>query len=108
MITIDASALADIINRCFGYATDGRFTDVQQAAFLAEGKRLRGLLLNLISARFDNGTPAVLEANEQLEAVNTNLANVADTIANAAGRLEDVASLVNNLDALIGIATDFV
>jgi len=108
MITIDASTLANIITRCFGYSSDGRFTETQQGAFLAAGKRLRGLLLNLISAQFDNGTASVLAANTQLNVVNTNLSNAADTIAKAVDRLHDIASLVKNLDALIGIATNFV
>jgi hypothetical protein len=108
MIKVDTTTLSDIINQCFGYATDGRFSSDQQAAFLAEGKRLRGLLLNLLSAQFDDGTQAVLDANKQLTTVNTELSNAATTLAKAAQTLNNVAGLVGNLDKLLNVAASFL
>jgi hypothetical protein len=75
---------------------------------LADGKRLRGLLLSLLSAQFNDGTQAVLDANGQLKTLNTELANSADALKNAAQTRNDVANLVGNLDKLLNVATKFI
>lgn len=108
MIKVDTTTLTDIINKCFDCASDGRFTQADQAAFLADGKRLRGLLLNLLSAQFDDGTEAVVDANRQLTAINTQLSNSAASLANTAQTLNSVASLVGNLDKLLNVAANFL
>lgn len=107
MLKVDTTTLSEIINRCFDYSMDGRFSSDQQTAFLADGKRLRGILLNLLSAQFDDGTQAVLDANKQLIDVNTTLSNSATTLANAAQTLNGVASLASNLDKLLNLAKSF-
>jgi hypothetical protein len=104
VIKVDTTTLSDVINQCFAFATDGRFTPAQQNALLADGKRLRGLLLNLISAQFNDGTQAVLDANQRLTAVNTLLSNSASALANVAQTLNNVASLVSTLDKLLNVA----
>ena len=108
MIKIDTTSLSAVISQCFNYSTDGRFSPTQQSAFLADGKRLRGLLLNLLSAQFEDGTKAVLDANNKLTAVNAEISNSAAVLANAAHMLNDVATLVGNLDKLSNIAESFV
>jgi len=108
MLKVDTTTLADIVNQCFAFASDGRFNLQQQKALLADGKRLRGLLLNLLSAQFDDGTQAVLDANNQLLVVNNDLANAAAALANVAKTLGDVADLVGNLDQLLNVAVSFI
>ena len=108
MIKVDTTTLSTVVNQCFDYATDGRVPLNQQNTFLAEGKRLRGLLMNLLSAQFDDGTQVVLDANKQLTAVNIGLLSSVAVLANAAKTLSDIASLVSNLDALLNVATKFV
>jgi hypothetical protein len=108
MIKVDTTTLTDIINQCFDYSMDGRFSLSQQTALLADGKRLRGLLLNLLSAQFEDGTQAVLDANTQLTAINTTLSNSATALANAGQTLSGVASLVGNLDQLLNVAASFL
>lgn len=108
MIKVDTTTLSDIINQCFAYSSDGRLSPTQQAAMLADGKRLRGLLMNLLSARFNDGTQAVLDANNQLTKVNTKLANSAAALTNAVQTLNDISSLVGNLDKLLNVAAGFV
>jgi geranylgeranyl pyrophosphate synthase len=108
MIKVDTKTLTGIINKCFDNASDGRFSEAQQAAFLADGKRLRGLLLNLLSAQFDDGTQAVFEANNQLASLNSDLSNSAASLANIAQTLNSVASLVSNLDKLLNVASSFL
>src|SRR5579872_7150407 len=108
VINVDTATLSNVINQSFAFATDGRFTQDQQNAFLADGKRLRGLLLNLISAKFNDGTQAVLDANQQLTTVNTGLSNSATVLANTVNTLNDITSLVVSLDKLLNVAASFV
>lgn len=108
MIKVDTTTLADIINQCFDRASDGRFSPPQQTAFLADGKRLRGLLLNLLSAQFDDGTQAVIDANNRLTTINTQLSDSAASLANTAQTLNNVASLIGNLDKLLNVAASFL
>jgi hypothetical protein len=108
MIKVDTTTLVEIINQCFAYSSDGRLSPDQQMMMLADGKRLRGLLLNLLSAQFNDGTQAVLDANGQLKTLNTELANSVDALKKAAQTLNDVANLVGNLDKLLNVATKFI
>ena len=108
MMKVDTRTLASIINQCFDYSMDGRFSSDQQTVFLADGKRLRGLLMNLLSAQFDEGTPAVVNANKQLADVNATLSQSAAALANAAQVMSDVAALVGNLDKLLNVAESFL
>lgn len=108
MIKVDTTTLSAIINQCFAFSSDGRLSDDQQGTILAEGKRLRGLLLNLLSAQFDDGTQAVLAVNSQLNAVNAQLSDSVTALANAAQTLNGIASLVGNLDKLLNVASSFI
>jgi len=108
MIKVDTTTLSNVINQCFAYSSDGRLSADEQTAMLADGKRLRGLLLNLLSAQFDDSTQAVIDANKQLTAVNTALANSATALANAAQTLNAVSTLVGNLDKLLNVASGFI
>lgn len=108
MIKVDTTTLANIINQCFDYSSDGRIPSSEQAAFLADGKRLRGLLLNLLSAQFDDGTQVVLDTNKQLAAVNRQLGDAAASLAQSAQTLNTLANLVGNLDKLLNVAANFL
>ena len=50
MNRLDTVTLTKVINKCFDHSMDGRFSAADRVQFLAEGKRLRGLLLNLLTA----------------------------------------------------------
>jgi hypothetical protein len=108
MEKVDAVTLTEVIDRCLDYSMDLRFTQAQRTKFLALAKRLRGSLLNLLSARFDEGTAALKEANSQLATINAGLKKSAETLANAAETLSNLTKLVGALDKLIGIATSFL
>lgn len=108
MVKVDTTTLASIINHCFDHCSDERFSLAEQKAYLAEGKRLRGLLLNLLSAEFDGGTQEVLETNKRLASVNAEVAKSATNMAERAKTLKEVADLVGNLDKLLNVAAKFV
>jgi hypothetical protein len=105
---IDTVTLTTIINQCFAFATDGRVSLSDQQSFLIEGKRLRGLLLNLLSAQFDDTTANFTTASNALSSVNAKLSNAATALANTAATLNGIAALVNNLDKLLGVAASFL
>jgi hypothetical protein len=105
---LDTSTLAEIIRQCFDNATDGRFAPDDRAVFLADGKRLRGLLMNLLFAQFEEGTQEVVDANTKLNAVNADLKSSATSLAKTASTLRNVARLVGSLDRLLNVAVKFV
>jgi septal ring factor EnvC (AmiA/AmiB activator) len=105
---VDAVTLTEVIDRCLDYSMDGRFTQAQRTKFLALAKRLRGSLLNLLSARFAKDTAELEQANGDLAAVNKRLKKQADTLDKAAQTLADLTKLVGALDKLIGVAGMFL
>jgi len=100
MATVDTSTLTSIINQCFANSMDQQFSDAVRNNFLLEGKRLRGDLINLLSAQFDEGTPALTAANAVLKTVNDDLSQSATKLGNTAQTLSDIASSEQNLDKL--------
>lgn len=108
MEKVDVVTLTEVIDRCLDYSMDLRFTQAQRSKFLALAKRLRGSLLNLLSARFDDGTASLKNANDQLTTINARLKKSADTLAHAADTLSNLTTLVGALDKLIGIAASFL
>jgi hypothetical protein len=107
-MTLDTITLTTIINRCFEYSLDGQLSESKRAKFLVQGKRLRGHLMNLLSAQFEEGTQAVLDANAKLKEVNKELKDSAAVIENAVNTLSNIAQLVGSLDRLLSIAVAFV
>ena len=108
MMTVDTTTLTSLINQCFANAGDDQFSLQDRINFLADGKRLRGQLVNLISAQFRYGTQAVTDANNQLQTVNNELSDDAASLANTANQLNEIANLISNLDALLNIVAKFV
>ncbi len=105
---VDAVTLTAVIDQCLDNSMDGRFPQSARSEFLILAKRLRGSLLNLLSARFDEGTDTLAEANAELGRINKQLKKKADTLAKAADTLEDIAGLAGSLDKLIGVARNFL
>lgn len=103
----DNSTLTKLIEQCFDYSMDGRFSAAQQTNFLALGKRLRGCLVNLLSATFNDGTPQVVAANQAIAANNKTLNDAVQTLGNANQVLKDLNQLVGVLDGLLQLAAGF-
>ena len=105
---VDFVTLTEIIDRCLDFSMDGRFTQTQRTKFLTIAKRLRGLLLNLLSARFDEGTEGLDEANASLAEINGRLKKKAETLEKAAQTLADLTKIVGSLDKLLGVVGSFL
>ena len=105
---VDAVTLTAIIDQCLDYSMDGRLPQSRRTEFLATAKRLRGALVNLLSARFEERTKGLSKANADLEGLNRRLEKEARVLADAAGTLADLAKIVGSLDKLLGVATRFL
>jgi hypothetical protein len=103
----DVVRLAQIVDRCFDYAMDARLSQARRTRFLAAGKRLRGCLLNIISARF-NDTAALAAANARLDALNMRLGRRKEVMEKTADVLKDLGTLASALDTLLATAVLFV
>lgn len=105
---IDSVGLAGLIDRLLDLSGDLRLSPAERAECLAAAKRLRGYLLNLLTARFNQGTPRLLEANAALTSVNADLKAAAQQLQKLAATLESVAKLVGILDDLLRLASSFL
>lgn len=104
----DNAALAKVIESCFDLGLDGRVPKGQRGQYITLGKRLRGTLINLLTAEFKDNTPAVEAANRQIRAVNKKLKEETNKLDEIADRIEALGELVSTLDGLIGLAAKFV
>lgn len=99
----DNPTLADCVHRCFNLALDGRLSQAQNNQFGQLGEDLRGKLVVLLSKTFDVGTPAMIEANKKIAAVNKQLKKVATDLAEFANTIEQLGNLVAALNTLLAI-----
>ena len=87
---IDNTTLVQAIEKCFDLSMDGRVPPADRTEFLTLGKRLRGSLLNLLSAEFAAGTAQVSAANQEIQTVNQSLTTVTNQLANTAQVIADL------------------
>jgi hypothetical protein len=104
---VDSVALTDIITTAFDLSMDGRLRPAERQGFLVAGKRLRGALVNLLTARFDAGTAELEAANGSIRKVNGDLKASAQSLAQIAERLQELSTLAGSLDALLSVAAGF-
>jgi|GEM_PF-1110207 hypothetical protein len=104
----DNETLTKMILLCFDLSTDGGVPAEFRPDFLVLGKRLRGTLINLLSAQFDSQTPQFVEANAKIMAVNRALNETANDLARFADTIEQVGKLIGTLDGLLTIAVSFI
>ena len=100
--------LASVIEKCFEYSMDGRFTQDRRSEFLVLGKRLRGSLVNLVTANFKEDTAELNNANKKLKDVNDKLKKEIETLNNVADTVEQIGQLVGILDDLLKLAGGFI
>ena len=105
---ISNAKLAEIVELCFDLSMDGRLSPEMRQEFMVLGKRLRGSLLNLISAEFEKGTSEFTKANAKIEEINKDLKNATQALDNTAKAIGQLGELVSILDDLLKIASSFV
>ena len=103
----DNKQLVVCIEKCFDLSMDGRLTQPRRSEMLALGKRLRGSLINLLSAEFADDLKAVKDANQKLQAVNQTLTDSIAAINKIADTVKEVTRLVTSLDKLLKLVVSF-
>jgi hypothetical protein len=104
----DNQTLLDNVERTLHLAVDPNLTDEQRKAFLSQGTELRARLVTLMAARFQEGTPKVLEANAKIKEVNSLLKQNLTDLEGIAKKVSAVASLVSIIDDLFKLPFSFV
>lgn len=99
--------LTEIIETCFKLSADDRVPPNLQSEFLALGKRLRGTLVNLLTAEFNEGTAKVNEANQKIKEINQSLKVDVLELKLIADHVEQIGKLVSMLDGLLKLAAGF-
>jgi hypothetical protein len=100
----DTEALIVVIMKCFEYGMDGSIPLSDRQKFINEGKRLRGVLVNLLSMWFDTSAQAYAEASLKLKDVSDRLEDRIETLKDVVGSVSMLAELVKVLDKLLEIA----
>jgi hypothetical protein len=105
---IDTHALQAATARCLELAMDSAVPAEAQAQLLSAGKRLRELLLEVVSRRFDARTPEVKAANLALTAANAALAADLTRVKATAGAIKKLAAVVSKLEGALEAAAKIV
>jgi hypothetical protein len=107
-IATDTNTLTTLITTLVDQSMDGDVPPSIQSQCLVLSKQLRGSLVNLLSARFNDGTAQVIQANTALTAVNAQVQALSTNLGAAAVTVANVTSLVGQLDGLLKLAATFV
>jgi uncharacterized phage infection (PIP) family protein YhgE len=99
--------LAGSISRLFDLAGDDRLTETQRSKVSALAKRLRGRLVDLLSAQFPDDLEEISDANAKIAALTQRLADANDAINKIADTVKQITALAGALDKLIVLATKF-
>jgi hypothetical protein len=96
------------IMECFDNSMDNRFTAEERKEFLINGKRLRGSLINLLSADFNERTVEIIESNNLIKEINVSLKEKDKMLDNSEIVVGNITKLVSILDDLLKLAASFV
>ena len=103
----DNKVLLDNVEQAFALAVHPDISREQQKQFESKGFELRARLMTLLTAIFDEGTQAVLDANKQIGDVNKRLKNTLNDINSAASTIAALSQLVSTLDSLFKLPFSF-
>jgi|ERR1051325_5881685 hypothetical protein len=103
----DNARLAQIVDDCFMLSIDDRLDPAARLQFGHFAEHLRAQLLLLLSKTFDEGTPALLDANQRIQSVNASLKKFAEQVAGIADTFEQLGKLVSTIDGLLKIPLGF-
>lgn len=101
---IDTRALKATTARCLELAMDSAVPAEAQAQLMSAGRRLRELLLEVVSRRFNARTPEVSAANLAITAANAALAADLSRVKATAGAIKKLATLVSTLESALEAA----
>jgi hypothetical protein len=100
----DNQELVKCIEACLDLSMDDRLPQARQNEMLALGKRLRGSLVNLLTAEFPEDLRQVAEANQKLQSINQALTDKTQAIEQITDTIHKLSGLVKILDGLLKFA----
>ena len=100
----DTQSLTRLVERCFDLSMSGQLPPETRAEYLAQGKRLRELLVRLLGARFDARAAEFQQATAALRTTNQELDTAANDLAKVTQVVGRIAELAGYLDKALGIA----
>ncbi len=106
--TIDGELLVKVIQMCFSQSQIEGITKKQSRELITLGKKLRGVLLNMLTAKFDGDTQLFKDATAELKAANKELKDALEDLQKTADAIKKVTSAFKLLDKLLGIAAGFL
>ncbi len=103
-MVFDTQTLTRVVERCFDLSMSGALPAETRAEYLAHGKRLRELLVHLLSARFDADSAEFKQATDAMHNTNHALAEAAEELEKVTQAVSRVAELAGFLDKALGVA----
>ncbi|WP_375768617.1 hypothetical protein NR798_44215 [Archangium gephyra] len=103
-MVFDTQTLSRLAERCLELSMAGALPPETRAQYYAHAKRLRELVMQLLSARFDANSSEFKQATDAMHDTNHALAEAAEDlnkITQAVGRL---TALAGYLDKALGVA----
>jgi hypothetical protein len=101
---LDTQALTRIVERSFDLSMSGALTPELRAESLAQGKRLRELLMRALGARFDAASADFQRATTALNETNKALADAANDLEKVSKVVGRLGELAGYLDKALGVA----
>lgn len=106
--SVDTAALANLIGALLDLSTTSGIPTKTQDEAAVTARRLRGNLVSILSARFDEGTAALLRVNKRIADLNKGLAQDKVTLGSYAKLVQKASKLVSGLDKLMARAAKFL
>ena len=100
----DTQALTRLVERCFDLAMNGTVPPDTRADYLAQGKRLRELLVRVLGARFDAGSADFQKASAALQDINKSLDAAVNDLAKVIQVVGRVSEFAGYLDQALSVA----
>lgn len=105
---MDTQELVKAIEQCVDLALDGRLSKSQRKKMGLLAKRLRGSLINLLTADFAANSQEVKDAEKKLTEVNKKLSETKEDVDKAANTVKAINKVIGQLDKLLGFAIGFI
>lgn len=106
--SLDGEMLVRLIQLCFTLSQKPGITPKQSRDLIILGKKLRGVLLNILTAKFDASTQLFIDATTELKATNKVLEEAIDDLQETAEAIKRATGVLKLLDKLLGIAVAFL
>ena len=100
----DTQTLTRLVERCFDLSMSGAVPAETRAQYHAHGKRLRELLMQLLSARFDANSVEFKQATDAMHNTNHALAEAAEDLNKITQAVARLTELAGYLDKALGVA----